>query len=216
MAIKTHSSEKSFVVKDGRLATIIFDPRSVITVCILEFRYPFSLFNAYNRLDGLKRVGNVEEVMDKQLGRRIVKVTGALCANNYIEFSNLELSGQFIYIQMKLLTKVATMHIDVLTTSEQSIRFSLSTLYNNEQPRFLGRSLRSAFHNNLCELYFTIFYLIRLSLPLETEWMIVSLNIAAILEKFCSPNYSSEMKLRCIQVCLCYLSYFSLVYVLPI
>jgi hypothetical protein len=112
-----------------------------LMVNFTELRFPFSLFSAYDR-DVLKRVGFVEDVMDKQLGRRVFRVTGSLSANNYIEFPNLLLSGPFLYIQMKLLTKVATIHLEVLTSSEQSIRFSLSTLYSNEEPRFLGSCLR--------------------------------------------------------------------------
>ena len=106
--------------------------------------FPFSVFSAFKH--GSKKaieVGEVAEVMDKTIGRLTYKVKGAVSANNFVQFNDLNLSGHILHLQMCLIKpNIATIHIEVETVSNVSYRFSLSTLYDNDQPRFLGRSLR--------------------------------------------------------------------------
>ena len=81
--------------------------------------------------------------MDKAIGRLVFRVKGSVSANNYIEFDCLSLTGPILHIQMCLARpNVATIHLEVLTTTNIPLRLTLSTLYNGDQPRFLGRSLR--------------------------------------------------------------------------
>jgi ribosomal protein S3AE len=89
------------------------------------------------------RIGNVTEKIDKDIGRMVFKITGSVSANNFVDFDNMNLTGNFVHIQLKLLTpKVATIHIEILTEADLLLRLSVSTLYNNEKQRYLGRSLR--------------------------------------------------------------------------
>ena len=91
----------------------------------------------------VERTGLVTEALDKDIGRSTLKIAGTVSANNFIEFDNLRLVGKYVFIQMRLLkSKIATIHLEVVTTTDLSIRISISTLYCNEVPRFLGRSLR--------------------------------------------------------------------------
>lgn len=121
----------------------------------IEHRFPFSLMSeSKHHLNYVKRVGDIEDCMDKTIGRSTIRIIGSVSANNYVEYSNLNLKGEFIYFQLKLLTKVATIHLEITTISGLSIRVSISTLYADESPRFFGRSLRYAFYY-LSLLYMT-------------------------------------------------------------
>ena len=118
----------------------------ISTFLIAEHKFPFSLV-AQSKLQPtevvIERVGGITDKMDKDIGRPVIKIAGTVSANNYIEFDNLCLVGRFMYLQIKLLkSKVATIHLEVFTSSDVSIRITLSTLYCDESPRFLGRSLR--------------------------------------------------------------------------
>ena len=81
--------------------------------------------------------------MDKSIGRLVFRIKGSVSANNYIEFDHLHLIGPIFYIQLCLLKQnIATFHFELITTTNISLRVTVSTLYNGDQPRFLGRSLR--------------------------------------------------------------------------
>jgi len=109
-----------------------------------EHQFPFSVFNAlkHNNVK-LHTSGDVSEVMDKTIGRMIYRIKGSVSANNYLSVENVLLLGPILYIQYSLLKpNIATIHLEVVTISNMSFRISLSTLYDNEVPKFLGRSLR--------------------------------------------------------------------------
>jgi hypothetical protein len=119
----------------------------------LEHKFPFSLVSEFKH--GLNReiskVGDVSELMDKAIGRLVFRIKGSVSANNYIEFDSLSLVGPIVYIQMCLAKpSIATIHLEVQTTSNIPLRLTLSTLYNGDQPRFLGRSLRYGSDYGLC------------------------------------------------------------------
>ncbi|RYG63913.1 DUF667 domain-containing protein [archaeon] len=105
---------------------------------------PFSLISAFRHSHReVKKVGDVIEMMDKAIGRLVYRVKGAVSAQNFVEFENLLLSGHVLHIQLcRLGTGVVTLHIEVETEAGFSIRVTLSTMYEKDQPRFLGRSLR--------------------------------------------------------------------------
>ena len=91
----------------------------------------------------ITKVGDVSELMDKAIGRLVFRVKGSVSANNYVEFDHLSLVGPILYIQMCLAKpNIATIHLEVMTTNNIQLRLTMSTLYNGDQPRFLGRSLR--------------------------------------------------------------------------
>lgn len=111
-----------------------------------EHKFPFSLVNASKREAGackVERMGDISDQMDKSIGRRVIKISGTVSANNYIDFSSLHLVGKFFYVQLKLLkSKIATIHFELITMNDISLRISVSTLYAGEAPRYLGRCLR--------------------------------------------------------------------------
>lgn len=81
--------------------------------------------------------------MDKVIGRSVFRIRGAVSANNYVEFEHLNLVGPIVYVQMCLQNPViATFHLEVVTSANVSLRLSVSTLYDGDAPKFLGRSLR--------------------------------------------------------------------------
>ena len=82
--------------------------------------------------------------MDKLIGRPVISICGVVSANNYIEYQELKLVGNFIYIQLRLSKSfVTTFHLEIITSESISLRITASTLYQGDKPRFLGRSLRS-------------------------------------------------------------------------
>ena len=108
----------------------------------------------------------------------MVKIKGAVSANNYIDFSGLQLCGNFMCIQLcPLKSSIATMHIELVTTQDVSLRITISTLY--DKPRFLGRSLR-------------------LPLPFSEQqgWTNVLLDLNVILAKYCQTSSA----LKCVKV----------------
>ena len=144
-----------------------------VHVCA-EHHWPFSLFNACKHIK-TKKVGAVEEVMDRSIGRFALKITGSVSANNYVEYENLNLKGSFVYFQFKLVSKVATIHLELMTDLGHSLRVTLSTLYLHDQPKFFGRSLRLPIATNT-----------------ENQWTILVLDINSILAKYCSTGSMTE------------------------
>lgn len=141
--------------------------------CVVEHRFPFSLFSNAKGSGSVvtdagctvEKCGHVSNEMDKTIGRPVVKITGAVSANNYIDYNNLNLTGQYIYIQLCLLkANIATLHMEVVTSRDVTLRITMSTLY--DQPRFLGRSLR-------------------LPLPISSRWTVLALDMNYILNTHC-------------------------------
>jgi Protein of unknown function (DUF667) len=110
-----------------------------------EHRQPFSLVsNSKTASCKVTRVGGVSEEMDKSIGRPIIRVKGSVPANNFLQFDGLSLKGPYIYVQLKLIkpSTPATFHIEAAVSSGLSLRLSVSTIYANELPKFLGSSVR--------------------------------------------------------------------------
>lgn len=109
------------------------------------------------------------EVLDKTIGRTVLRIKGAVSANNYLDLTGLALEGRHLCLQICLLkSAVATLHLELMTTKDVSLRVTISTLYDN--PRFLGRSLR-------------------LPLPLKTGWTNLVIDLNEILSSNCPQNF---------------------------
>jgi hypothetical protein len=159
-----------------------------------EHKFPFSLLSNHKHdKNGLQitRLGNVSEHMDKSIGRPVLQMKGAISANNYLEIDHIQLVGPFVYIQLSLLSPImATFHLEVITTANVSLRLSFSTMYDGEEPRFLGRSLR------LFQLFdsisiFILWLPIRLPLPKFTGWMMLVLDLNRIIDCYCKSTCTS-------------------------
>jgi hypothetical protein len=85
-------------------------------------RYPYSLLSETKGIN-VTRVGDVTDKMDKTIGRPVVCIKGAVSAKNYIDFNGLHLIGRYIYIQVELLTQVATLHIELINSSRNQTLF---------------------------------------------------------------------------------------------
>lgn len=124
----------------------LFDSSALFShLLIEEHQSPFSVMTAVRRRGktGLKTQGDATERMDKTIGRLIYCIKGSVSANNYISLENLHLFGPSFCLQYSLSKpSIATMHIEVITSNNLALRVTLSTLYDLEQPKFLGRSLR--------------------------------------------------------------------------
>ena len=114
-------------------------------IILLEHKFPFSLINEFKHGINHEIIqhGDITELMDKSIGRLVYRIKGSVSANNYIEFNNLNLNGNHIYIQLCLIKpNITTFHLELITSSLINLRVTASTLYHGDQPRFLGRSLR--------------------------------------------------------------------------
>jgi hypothetical protein len=143
-------------------------------------KFPFSLLNEAKRDNSgakIERVGNVTEILDKSIGRSVIRIKGAVSANNFIDFSSLQLEGNHLCLQICLLkATVATLHLELTTTRDISLRVTISTLY--DQPRFLGRSLR-------------------LPLPARVGWTNLVIDLNEMLSANCPKNFGI---LKCVKV----------------
>lgn len=138
------------------------------------FRFPYLLLQSTKHEKGckIKKVGNVSEDFNKDLGRPVVKLNGTISSNNYIEYSNLGLGGKFLYIKLRLIKPIlATFHLDIVTADDRDLRITVSTIYG--VPRFLETSLR-------------------LPLPRTDDWMILALDMDKILTSYCLLTSSSR------------------------
>lgn len=129
----------------------------------------------------MEKTGSVVETMDSSIGRSVTKIKGSVSANNYIDFSGINLLGHLVYVQLSLLKPaIATFHLELITTGDISLRVTFSTLY--EQPRFLGRSLR-------------------IPLPPQSGWANLFFDVNQILELNCPlGNDGNPWKLKAIKV----------------
>lgn len=159
----------------------------------IAHKYPFSLFTEAKSHSNCKieRFGNVTDTMDKSIGRSVIKIKGAVSANNYIDFSNISLEGNFLCVQLCMMkSNIATMHMELETTQGIPLRVTISTLYDT--PRFLGRSLR-------------------LPLPVKSGWTNVLFDMNAMLRQHCplrSTNGASTGKFKMIRVIILFKTYY--------
>jgi hypothetical protein len=118
----------------------------IVAIIYIEHRFPFSLMTEMKRQfagKSLSQTGDVAELMDRGIGRPVIRIKGAVSANNFVEFDHLHLIGHVLYIELCLQNPmVATFHVELCTTTNTTLRLSFSTLYDGDQPRFLGRSVR--------------------------------------------------------------------------
>jgi len=151
--------------------------------CNVELRCPFSLFSEAKK-GGAKvdRVGGVDQIMDKGIGRSVVSLKGIVSANNYIDYNDLLLTGEFVYIQFSLFKlNVATIHLEIITNDDLSFRISCSTLH--KEPRFLCRQLRLPI------------------IPAKSgTWIVMELHINEILQKFCATPGNPALRFKSLKV----------------
>jgi hypothetical protein len=147
-------------------------------------KFPFSLFTAIKQSPGvckIERSGGVyENIFNKTIGRSILQIKGSVSANNFIEYSNLSLNGNYLYIMYHVVkNEIGTLHFEIETREGLSLRITISTLYDSI--RFLGRSLR-------------------MPLPSSSNWMILCVDIQSVLTKYCASGTNSNLSFKSIKV----------------
>lgn len=82
--------------------------------------------------------GEVEEIMDKVIGKKVIKLTGTISAGNFIRIPKsrhkvLGLTGRFLYLQIKVNpVKNFVIHVEVLTANHNNYRISVSNMYKHD------------------------------------------------------------------------------------
>jgi len=147
--------------------------------------YPLAIIGAVKHRHLQKKItfekrGSIEEKMDQNLKRPVYLIRGKISSNNFIGFQSMNLSGQYLYIQMKLYAShTAILHIETLLKSNKNIRISLSNLY--DRPAIVGSSIRLPF-------------------PKVHDWMILFVNLQSILIDYFSVIESIQA-IKKIQFC---------------
>jgi len=114
------------------------------------WQYPFVDVLRYVCKDqglGLKIQGKVRRDMDRLIGRQVYRISGAVPAVNYVEVPSkrvwsLGLTGRYLYLQLRVPDpeKYFMLHIEVVTASGLSIRFSFSNMFS--EFKSIGRVLK--------------------------------------------------------------------------
>lgn len=164
------------------------------------------------------KVGAIEDTMDKAIGRSCVSLKGTVSANNYVDYTNLQLTKPYFYIQLNVskIPNVATFHIELITLDDLPFRISVSTLY--KEPRFLCRQLRvplPLLHNNTpatpspkkkmhTSNNKSVTAYTNVS-NAKSGWLIIELHINDILSRFCGESNPPVMKyIKVFIVCICF------------
>ena len=148
--------------------------------------------------------------MDSSIGRSVLKIKGSVSANNFADFSGMNLLGHIVYLQMCLMKPaIATFHVELVTTADVSVRLTFSTLY--EQPRFLGRSLRLPLppRSGWVNMFFDVDQILMLHCPVAengTPWKMKSIKVTNIGFSFsymCPSNSTNPSEFNFARICLC-------------
>ena len=117
--------------------------------------------------------GDVKLILDKQIGKRVWRLNGAIAASNYLKMpikkhkTSLNLIGKNIYFQLKISSKkLFSIHIEVeidfASGSKEVFRFSLSNMYKGLGVSKLGST-------------------VQVPLQLPAKWVFLAVNIKSLL-----------------------------------
>lgn len=96
------------------------------------------VFKTFNVFESVGK-GSVTVAQDNDIGRKILKLNGAISANNSVtipsesSIKTLGLTGRYIYVEFLVSAgKYFTLHFDFQVKGQDpSLRFTLSNLYDN-------------------------------------------------------------------------------------
>ena len=125
-----------------------------------------------NQFKRSEREGDVEEVLDKWIGKKVFKMAGSVPAANFVSFPKastppLGLTGQFVYIQLRIPSgKVFALHLDLIILDsnhrELPLRLSMSNLFKETKQN--GQ-------------------VVQMDLTLVPKWTILALDMAALVSQ---------------------------------
>lgn len=135
--------------------------------------------------------GEVTEALDKTLAKKVLKISGAVCAANFIQIpkaktsvKNLGLTGKYIYIEFYVPAgRLFSIHFDFIfknaaNSREELVRMSLSNLFKENKAGATAQ----------------------ISVRPSTRWTILCLDLPCILGNLYGGKYS-EHSLRSVTVC---------------
>ncbi|CAJ1425820.1 unnamed protein product [Effrenium voratum] len=111
--------------------------------------------------------GDVSEEMDREICKRVFRIQGPVCANNYIQVPSrkvkcMGLTGEYIYLLVKPLEKnFFLIHLDFVVSSGNRFRISLSNIYQEG---------KSTYHCINCPC------------KLPEAWTVVRVHVPPVLE----------------------------------
>lgn len=138
-----------------------------------------------------RREGEVSELLDKTIAKRVYRIWGSVSAANYIQIPrgkgtirSLGLTGRYVYLQVLAIpNKLYSVHLDfamrnVNTGNEEVLRMTLSNLFkSNKQANAL-----------------------QLALSLSEKWTVVVLDIQALVKAYGGRHLHSHT-LRSLTLC---------------
>lgn len=154
------------------------------------WQHPFvDIFKTFDVLGAAERRGDVVEELDREIGKRVVRIRGSVSANNYIQAPSrksstktLGLTGEYIYLQMKALTmKFFLVHLDFTVAAMGTLRVTLSNIYTDVK----------ATHNSVqcpCHLQ-------------DDRWAIVCVHVPRVLSCCAAKLPPHAFALKSIQLC---------------
>jgi hypothetical protein len=80
--------------------------------------------------------GDVQQVIDKAIGKKVFAIRGTTAATNYLALpkaggAGLGLTGRYLYLQLRLVpSQPFTIHVDLVTDAKFVVRVSLSSRYS--------------------------------------------------------------------------------------
>ena len=93
-----------------------------------------------------QKEGDVSEIIDKIIGKKVYRLQGSVSASNYIQFpksksemKSLSLNGKYIYIELRVSPgKLFSIHLDLILTNtrtknDEPLKISLSNLFKENK-----------------------------------------------------------------------------------
>ena len=84
----------------------------------------------------LEKKGEVTEQLDREIGKRVFRITGYVSSNNYIQVPSssqkqpMALTGRYVYLQlMGIENKPFVIHVDFTLSSGVALRLSVSSMF---------------------------------------------------------------------------------------
>lgn len=106
---------------------------------VIDWQHPFvDVFKYYNAFDesGHDKKGKIETLQDKEIARKIFRITGNPSAGNYIALpkakstiQTLGLNGRYLYIEFRSSNQFFNIHFDFTITGRNPVRFTLSNMF---------------------------------------------------------------------------------------
>jgi len=153
------------------------------------WQHPFvDVFKTFD-VASAERRGDVADELDKQICKSVLRIRGAVSANNYVRLPNprdwpkaLGLTGEYVYIQMRALgNKFFLVHLDFAVAVHNVLRVTLSNMYSD---------MKVTHHSVQCPCH----------LPGRCWWAVVCVHVPSVLA-FCAKQPVHAFSLKTLQFC---------------